>query len=403
MKLRMKPLPSLYLAQFLSAFADNMILFVIANLLSKNGFSQAALALVSIFFFLPYLVLAPLVGALADKHPKTLVLIVGNLVKALGLLLLIALDHSQIVVLILSYFTVGVGAVIYSPAKYGILPELTATEDELFRANAKMEAYTIVAILAGIGLGGAIAATAPVNHSTLLCLLLYLLSPALTMFIPRQGGDASIRYRTEARQFVATVRLLFHKRQTRFSLVGTGAFWMSSAVLRIAVLAWIPAALHIDPDSIAVSLILATTSIGIVAGAFLAPRLVPLRKLERVLRFGFLLFALILLFPWFPLAPLTIALLLLVGFMGGLFIVPMNTILQEEGKTLVGTGKTIAVQNFVENLLMMIGSAVYYLFVYTGGAVSGAIVLQACLLLLFLLYLSRHKPRAAVSTKSKQL
>jgi MFS transporter, LPLT family, lysophospholipid transporter len=391
--IRLKPLQALYFTQFLSAFADNMILFVIANLLRENGFSPAMLALVSISFFLPYIFLAPLVGPFADKHAKSIVLVIGNLIKALGVVLLFFIDQSSIMMLMLCYFTVGVGAVVYSPAKYGILPELTRNEDELFHANARIEAYTIFAILTGIGGGGAIAnMTAPLVSSGI-CLLIYLLSLGMTFFIPRMRGDASIRYGAEARRFFIDFQHLMNRPETSFALIGTGAFWMSSAVLRVAVLAWIPLALGINPESFSVSLILATTSIGIIAGAFLAPKLIPLSHFTRSLTYGFGMFLIIVLFPWVNVTFIAICLLLLVGFMGGVFIIPMNTVLQDEGKRMVGSGKTIAIQNFIENLLMAVGSGIYYLITYIGISISGAIVGQGLLLLGFLLYLVKYRRR----------
>ena len=398
MKHRIQPLPALYLTQFLSAFADNMVLFVIANLLRENGFSPAMLALVSIAFFLPYLFLAPLVGPFADKHPKSLVLVAGNILKAIGVLLLFVIDHSNIVLLMLSYFTVGVGAVVYSPAKYGILPELTNNEEELFRANARIEAYTIIAILTGIGGGGAIASMFDPLLSSGICLALYLLSLLMTFFIPRMEGNAEIRYGTEARRFFLDFQALMKRQDTRFALIGTGAFWMSSAVLRVAVLAWIPAALSIDPEHFSVSLILATTSIGIIVGAFLAPRLIPLQTFTRSLLYGFGMFAVIVLFPWVHITAVAVLFLLLAGFMGGVFIIPMNTVLQEQGKRMVGSGKTIAIQNFIENMLMAAGSGMYYLVVYLGASVSGAIVIQGLILLLFLVYLAKRRGRMVVSS-----
>ncbi|NQF13559.1 lysophospholipid transporter LplT [Brevibacillus sp. HB1.3] len=393
MNIRLKPLQALYFTQFLSAFADNMILFVIANLLRENGFSPAMLALVSISFFLPYIFLAPLVGPFADKHAKSVVLVIGNLIKALGVVLLFFIDQSSIMMLMLCYFTVGVGAVVYSPAKYGILPELTRNEEELFHANARIEAYTIFAILTGIGGGGAIAnMTAPLISSGI-CLLIYLLSLGMTFFVPRMRGNASIRYGAEARRFFIDFQHLMNRPETSFALIGTGAFWMSSAVLRVAVLAWIPLALGINPESFSVSLILATTSIGIIAGAFLAPKLIPLTHFTRSLTYGFGMFLIIVLFPWTNITFVAISLLLLVGFMGGVFIIPMNTVLQDEGKRMVGSGKTIAIQNFIENLLMAVGSGIYYLITYIGISISGAIVGQGLLLLGFLLYLVKYRRR----------
>ncbi len=393
MNIRLKPLQALYFTQFLSAFADNMILFVIANLLRENGFSPAMLALVSISFFLPYVFLAPLVGPFADKHAKSIVLVIGNLIKALGVVLLFFIDQSSIMMLMLCYFTVGVGAVVYSPAKYGILPDLTRNEDELFHANARIEAYTIFAILTGIGGGGAIANMTAPHISSGICLLIYLLSLGMTFFIPRMRGNASIRYGAEARRFFIDFQHLMGRPETSFALIGTGAFWMSSAVLRVAVLAWIPLALGINPESFSVSLILATTSIGIIAGAFLAPKLIPLTHFTRSLTYGFGMFLIIVLFPWTDITFVAICLLLLVGFMGGVFIIPMNTVLQDEGKRMVGSGKTIAIQNFIENLLMAVGSGIYYLITYIGISISGAIVGQGLLLLGFLLYLVKYRRR----------
>lgn len=393
MNIRLKPLQALYFTQFLSAFADNMILFVIANLLRENGFSPAMLALVSISFFLPYVFLAPLVGPFADKHAKSIVLVIGNLIKALGVVLLFFIDQSSIMMLMLCYFTVGVGAVVYSPAKYGILPDLTRNEDELFHANARIEAYTIFAILTGIGGGGAIANMTAPHISSGICLLIYLLSLGMTFFIPRMRGNASIRYGAEARRFFIDFQHLMGRPETCFALIGTGAFWMSSAVLRVAVLAWIPLALGINPESFSVSLILATTSIGIIAGAFLAPKLIPLTHFTRSLTYGFGMFLIIVLFPWTDITFVAICLLLLVGFMGGVFIIPMNTVLQDEGKRMVGSGKTIAIQNFIENLLMAVGSGIYYLITYIGISISGAIVGQGLLLLGFLLYLVKYRRR----------
>ncbi len=395
MKQLLKPLQALYFTQFLSAFADNMVLFVIANLLSDNGFSPASLALVSMAFFLPYIVLAPLVGPFADKQSKAVVLVIGNLVKVSGVVILLMTNHSSIVMLMISYFMVGVGAVIYSPAKYGILPELTHNETELFHANSRIEAYTIIAILLGIGGGGSIAAMTSAFVSSLICLAFYVTSVLMTFSIPRVRGNSRIRYGEESRAFFANLKLLLANRETGFCLIGTGSFWMSSAVLRIAVLAWIPLALGFDPKDFSISLILATTSIGIIVGAFLSPKLIPLRKFQRSILYGFGMMALILLFPWIHSTWLAIIFLLAVGFMGGAFIIPMNTILQEKGKDMIGTGKTIAVQNFIEYLLMLIGSGLYYIVVYLGLSVSGAIVTQGLLMLLFLLYLSKAKRKVA--------
>ncbi|MDN9011505.1 lysophospholipid transporter LplT [Brevibacillus laterosporus] len=382
-----KALKYLYITQFLSAFADNMALFVIANLLRQNGFSPVALALVSMAFFVPFIVMAPVVGPIADKHSKTAVLLVGNFLKLLGIVLLMSVDHQSIIALMASYFTVGIGAVVYSPAKYGILVELTENEMELFEANSRIEAYTILAILLGIGGGGAIAAVTSVVVSSSICLLLFAASIAMTFYIPMQRGNRHIKIGKEVRLFFENFQLLYRHPTTHYALIGTGAFWMSSAVLRIAVLAWIPLALGFAENDFRVSLILATTSIGIIGGAFFAPKVIPLSRFTKAILYGFLMTGCIMLFPWIHSTFIAILMLLAVGFMGGVFIVPMNTVIQEQGLQIIGSGKTIAVQNFVENSLMLGGTVIYYAVAYMGGSVSFAILFQGILLVVFLGYL----------------
>lgn len=278
-------------------------------------------------------------------------------------------------------------------AKYGILPDLTRTDEELYKANAKIEAYTIIAILAGIGGGGSIAAVTPPFTSSLICLSIYILSIIMTFWIPRIEGNASLDYHKEVRYFFQCFQALWKVKTTRFSLIGTGGFWMNSAVLRMAVLAWIPIALGFDPQDMKVTLILASTSIGIVLGAFFSPKLIPLNQFQRCSMFGWGMLWTILLFPWIHVTLISIFLLLMVGFMGGAFIVPMNTVLQERGKELVGSGKTIAVQNLVENFCMLIGSAIYYGVIYMGVSISWSIVIQGGIFLLFLLSLTMMKKK----------
>ena len=76
-------------------------------------------------------------GPLADALPKGRVMLLANGLKLLGALCLCAGLNP-----FLAYGLVGVGAAAYSPAKYGILTELTSPEN-LVKANGLMESSTI--------------------------------------------------------------------------------------------------------------------------------------------------------------------------------------------------------------------------------------------------------------------
>ncbi|MBO9597711.1 MAG: lysophospholipid transporter LplT, partial [Cohnella sp.] len=69
-------------------------------------------------------------------------------------------------------------------------------------------------------------------------------------------------------------------------------------------------------------------------------------------------------------------------------LIPLNTMLQEEGKTAIGSGRTIAVQNFVENSITVVGLGIYLILTEMDMSVNWAVIGMGCVLTLFLLYLS---------------
>ncbi|MDB4866110.1 MAG: lplT [Cohnella sp.] len=382
------PINAVVLTQFLSSFADNLNFFLIVGMVNRQGVSNpdGVIAYIQIAFLLAYVVLAPIVGAFADKKSKSRVLLVGNLFKGIGIaLLLFGLPPA------LCYLFVGIGAVVYSPAKYGILAELTETERELLGANAKMEGTTILAILLGTVAGGVLA-----QHSDMpaiiCCLAVYLLSLLLTFAVPVRTGDSSIRYGESAGRFLRDVRTLFHIRRARFSLIGTSAFWLTASVLRIALVAWLPLNLGIT-DTQQQSMIIGVTAIGVVVSALLTPRLVPEGKLHNAYYYGFFMVVCVMAATFTHNLWLTVGLLFIVGVFGGIFLIPLNTMLQEEGKDVIGSGKTIAVQNLVENTLTVLGLAIYLIMTELRVSVNWSVIGIGIVLLLFILYLGTQISR----------
>ena len=138
-------------AQFLSAMGDNALLFCTLALLKAEFYPEWTQPLLQEFFVGAYIVLAPFAGPLADALPKGRVMLLSNGLKLAGALgICVGLNPF------LAYGLVGVGAASYSPAKYGILSELT-TADKLVKANGLMESSTIAAILIGAIAGGTLA------------------------------------------------------------------------------------------------------------------------------------------------------------------------------------------------------------------------------------------------------
>lgn len=379
------PLRSLYFTQFLSAFADNAIFFTILAIVAQQGIAnpESHMTTVQAAFLIAYVILAPIVGALADKNAKKHILLIGNLIKGFGVVALFAGLNPA-----LSYFIIGVGAVIYSPAKYGILPDLTKTEDELLKANAKMEGYTIFAILTG-GIAGGFLGSYSTEFGLLVCGVLYLVSLLMTFLIPKVAGDSSINYVSSIKNFFKDFKILWTNPKLNFSLIGTGSFWFASSVLRLAFLIFIASILGIT-DTFQQSLIVGASAIGVVIGSLLTPRLIPTGKYKRTYYYGIALMFIILFSAFVPNLPLVLIVLFLIGFLEGVYVVPMNTILQDEGKKLIGAGKTIAIQNFVNNIFMLVGIGAFKVAIAQGIPIQFAIV-GVGVVLGFLLLLIRKK------------
>jgi LPLT family lysophospholipid transporter-like MFS transporter len=395
----LSPINSVVLTQFLSSIADNLNFFLIVGMVKRQGVANpdSTVTYIQIAFLLAYVVLAPFVGAFADKKSKSHVLLIGNLLKGAGITLLLFGFPPA-----LCYVFVGIGAVVYSPAKYGILTELTKTESELLRANAKVEGTTILAILLGT-IGGGLLAKSSDLPGILCCLAVYILSLLLTFTIPARSGNASIRYGEATKLFFGDIRTLFKSRRARFSLIGTSSFWLTASVLRIALIAWLPLNLGIT-DTDQQSLIIGATAIGVVLSAVLIPRLVPDGRLHRAFYYGFFMVLTVMAATFTYSLWLTVGLLFIVGILGGIFLIPLNTMLQEEGKDLIGSGKTIAVQNLVENALTVTGLTIYLTMTELNVSVNYSVIGIGLVLLLFILYLATQVGKVrAVQEQNNQL
>ncbi len=350
-------------AQFLSAMADNMLLIGAIQLIRVLTGSETLTPWLQAGFLLPYILLAPLVGPFADNLSKGRVMLIANLVKAVGgITIVVCATQSStphIAIIMAGYAIAGIGAAIYSPAKYGILTQLFGP-DLLVKANGMMEGSTIVAILLGVLAGGWIADQS-VATAIGITAGSYLLAALLTLLIPKLPAEHPLNHfdlATLVRNFIRALTTLFKDPWARLSLIGTGLFWGSGSTLRLILFAWVPVALGMH-DAKTPANLMGAVSIGIVAGAALASQLVSIKTAGRALIGGVVLGAPILLMAITGNIWIAGGLLVVMGVAGGFFIVPLNAVLQESGHHTVGAGQAIAVQNFVENLTMFLLASSY--------------------------------------------
>jgi LPLT family lysophospholipid transporter-like MFS transporter len=367
-----KSVLALLLAQFLSAFGDNAILFaVIALVMQSSELSSWYIPALQSVFILAYILLAPFAGPFADQRPKRIVLLLGNLLKAAGALLILL--HVEPLI---AFLLVGAGAAIYSPAKYGILPELV-DEQQLVKINSWVEGSTIVAILLGM-LVGAKLADQSIALALQVTIALFICSALVTLILPsvrHQGAE-----QTSAMDFVKDIKLFFGQPIARFSILGAALFWSAAAVLRVMIVAWGALVLGMTTASDVAELTL-FLAIGIIIGSALAPFLIPMQHLRRVRYAAFALGILMVLLAYMETLWPARMIMLMIGIAGGIFIVPINATLQEIGHKSIGSGSAVAILNFFANLGMLFSVGIYTLAesmdvpVITSMSVAGAAVL----------------------------
>ncbi|EHT6749893.1 lysophospholipid transporter LplT [Salmonella enterica] len=356
-----KGMLSVIVAQFLSAFGDNALLFATLALLKAQFYPDWSQPVLQMVFVGAYILFAPFVGQIADSFAKGRVMMVANGLKLAGAAG-ICLGVNPFV----GYTLVGIGAAAYSPAKYGILGELT-TGDKLVKANGLMEASTIAAILLGSVAGGVLADW-HVIAALVACALAYAGAVAANLFIPKLVAarpGQSWRLSAMTRSFFSACVVLWRNGETRFSLVGTGLFWGAGVTLRFLLVLWVPVALGIT-DNATSTYLNAMVAVGIVVGAGAAAKLVTLETVSRCMPAGILIGVVVAIFSLQHALLPAYALLLLIGMLGGFFVVPLNALLQERGKKSVGAGNAIAVQNLGENSAMLLMLGLYSLAVLVG-------------------------------------
>lgn len=347
-----KQIYPLLIAQFLSAFADNAILFtVIAMVMQSAQLPGWYVPALQSAFLIAFVLLAPWVGGFADNHPKSRVLIIANLIKAAGAGLLLCNVEPLI-----AYCVVGVGAAIYSPAKYGILPEL-AGHEFLVKANSWIEGSTILAILMGMMVGAKVA-----DYSTAWALtgtiVIFMASALITLSLPVRilkhetiPGSRIIAFWREIGSFFSTPR-------SRFAILGGSLFWAAAATLRVIIVVWAPLIL-LSQNATEIAELTLFLAIGIIAGSALVPGLIPLEHLRRARMPAYLMAAFIVVLSVMDSIWPARFTLFFIGMMGGMFIVPVNAALQELGQQSIGSGSAVALQGFFQNLAMLLAVGSY--------------------------------------------
>ncbi len=372
-------------AQFLSALADNALLFAAIALLQNLNAPSWHTPVLQEFFVVSYILLAPFVGAFADALPKGRVMFISNNIKLIGCFAMLAGLNP-----LYAYGIVGFGAAAYSPAKYGILTEYLPPA-KLVAANAWMEGATVVAIVLGAILGGLMLNADIAGHilaylpflgaisvaklAIVLITLLYISAALANLFIPCIEMDHRPPKRNPLfllHDFWHSFKLLWRDPLGQVTLAVTTLFWGAGATLRLVILTWAGLVLKYDMEK--ATQLTAVVAVGIAIGSIVAGRYIKLQDSVKVLPAGIIMGVVVISMMFVSDPYIAAGLLMLIGALGGFFVVPMNALLQHRGHLLMGAGHSIAVQNFNENLSILVLLGFYALMDRAGWPMDWIII-----------------------------
>ena len=388
-------------AQFFSALADNALLIVAIAALRDMQAPTEYEPLLKTFFTVSYVALAAFVGPFADSMPKGRVMLISNTIKIFGCALMFFHVHP-----LLAYAVVGLGAAAYSPAKYGILTEYLPHR-LLVVANGWIEGLTVGAIILGVVIGGTLIrpgvtdqllaleipfVDSPAEVAIVVIAVLYLIAAAFNLYVPHTGvPDKPLRKNPFflIHEFKYCLALLWRDPLGQISLAVTTLFWGAGATLQFIVIKWADTALGMGLTQS--SMLQGAVAIGVAAGAILAARMITLRTSVKVIPLGIAMGLIVLAMNFVHNTYLAVALLILIGALSGFFVVPMNALLQHRGHNLMGAGHSIAVQNFNENLSILVMTGLYFLMVRADLSIYWVVSLFGlCVSSLMILIRRRH-------------
>jgi hypothetical protein len=384
-------------AQFFSSLADNALLVAAIALLMQADAPSWLTPYLKFFFVISYVLLAPYVGAFADRLPKGQVMFLANGVKIFGCVLMLwGVDPLA------AYAVVGLGAAAYSPAKYGILTEYLPHR-QLVLANGWIEGLTVASIILGTMLGGVLlharvsgvllhfdfpfidtGIDTPAEAAIAIIVVVYAIAAVFNLEVPRTGVTLKhlpANPLETLADFARCVSHLWKDRLGQISLAVTTLFWGAGATLQFIVIEWARSALNFDLSKAAI--LQGVTAVGIAIGAVLASAWVSLDRSVRVIPLGIAMGIVVISMIFVREIWLAVGLMIAIGAMAGFFVVPMNALLQHRGHHLVGAGRSIAVQNFNENssvlvmialysVLLNVGHSIYIVILVYGLFVAGA-------------------------------
>lgn len=356
-------------AQFCGALNDNIYKLVLIFYLIQLQGAQSANTILSIagaVFVIPFLLFSSAAGILADKLSKNRIIIALKVTEILIILLAIAAFAFKITwgsyILL---FLLSTQAAIFGPSKYGIIPEL-ASKNMVSKANGLITSFTYLAIIIGTFLASFLTEITNRNYVLVgfVCLLI-----AIIGFLSSFG----IKY-TEAKGSKRRAKFFFLKEIYRTlvdckghkhlltCIFGGAYFLFVGGFLQLNIIPFAITSLGLS--EVAGGYLFLTTAFGIAFGSWVAGKASRKHHIELALTCFASIFIAIFLFLLSISSNHTIMaviVLLVIGFFGGIFIVPFEAFIQLNSPE-KNRASVIASANFLSFVGVLFASFALFLF-----------------------------------------
>jgi acyl-[acyl-carrier-protein]-phospholipid O-acyltransferase/long-chain-fatty-acid--[acyl-carrier-protein] ligase len=386
--------PAFLGTQFLGALNDNiykMAVSLVAVGIAVDSEGSRFLALAQGLFIVPFILFSGYAGYVADTYSKRAVLIGTKLFEVVAMVCAIAaLSMGRIELLLGVLFLMATQSAFFGPAKYGILPEMFGDRD-LTRANALLQMTTFVAIIIGTALGGVLF---DVWDNKLWMVGVVLLGVALAgaassfgitrvapagtprPFLLNPFGEVAIGLK-----YLRSVRPLW------LTVIAIAYFWFVGAMMQIAILLFGKQTLGVGDFEVSVLVVFFAVGIGVgsmavgrLSGDKVEIGLVPLGAMGM----GVFSLALSVAAPSYWLSA---ACLLVLGFSGGFYAVPLNAYLQQKADE-KERGRLLAAAGFLTNVgVLLAAGASWFLSDQLGFGPAQVILTVGILSLLATVYI----------------
>lgn len=369
----------LNISQFLGALNDNIFkLLVVYFLIDKEGveMAPAILSLAGALFVIPFLLFSSAAGILADRLSKRTIIVSMKSFELLIMLLSILAIYLQTTTwLYFLLFLLATHSAIFGPSKYGIIPEIVESKN-VSKANGTLTSLTFLAIIFGTFLASFLTDISHKNFYVVSfsCCFFSILGLLSCFQIQRTAPQGSSR-RINPFFFYEIYKTLKISSQTPnllSAICGSAFFLFIGGFVQLNIIPFAIQSLHLS--EVDGGYLFLATAIGIAFGSFLAGKWakgdapLALSCLAGFFMSLFLLLLFIFSHFFFP----VVALLILLGISGGLYLIPFDSYLQINSQD-SERGQIIASSNFLSFCGVLLASFALYFFseVFHFTAASG--------------------------------